>query len=403
MRIAHLIQTVDVRSGGTSTAFLNTLAALRACGGGGLRWSAFCARPPEGDPAWAEINRADAGEAPGRFHLADGPGALGRGLGPGELGRAVVRAVEAGGIDLLHIHGLWSPDLLAAGLACRRRGVPYVWQPHGMLVREAYAQKRLKKEVFMAVGMRRALQGAAAMLFVTAEERDHSLIPRGIGPERRHVVPLPVRMPQDAAAGSPPYRAESRARFGIAADAPCIVFMGRLHPVKRIEMAIDALALLRARHTGARLLLIGGGDDAYGQSLRQHARRVTGGEDAVVFAGWVQGEDKWRALAAGDVLTLNSLHENFGFVAVEALCVGTMPVLTSNLAIAAEMRAGGVAEVCEPAAPALAEGWSRALTANPGGAVLERGRAWVREHLGLEAVGKRLLDVYQQAMRGPAR
>jgi glycosyltransferase involved in cell wall biosynthesis len=168
-------------------------------------------------------------------------------------------------------------------------------------------------------------------------------------------------------------------------------------------MAIDALALLRARHTGARLLLIGGGDDAYGQSLRQHARRVTGGDDAVVFAGWVQGEDKWRALAAGDVLTLNSLHENFGFVAVEALCVGTMPVLTSNLAIAAEMRAGGVAEVCEPAAPDLAEGWSRALTANPGGAVLERGRAWVREHLGLEAVGKRLLDVYQQAMRGPAR
>lgn len=315
----------------------------------------------------------------------------------------MVRAVEAGEIDLLHIHGLWSPDLLAAGLACLRRGVPYVWEPHGMLVREAYAQKRLKKEIFMAVGMRRALLGAAALVFVTDEERDHSLIPRGIGPDRQHVVPLPVRMPLDAAAGSPAYRAESRKRFSIGADEPCIVFMGRLHPVKRVEMAIDALALLRASQPRVRLLLIGGGDDAYVQSLRQHARRVTGGDDAVVFAGWVQGEDKWQALAAGDVLTLNSLHENFGFVAVEALCVGTMPVLTSNLAIAAEMRSGGVAEVCEPGAPALADGWSKALAANPGGAVLERGRAWVREHLGVEAVGRRLFKLYDQALPGVCR
>ena len=51
-------------------------------------------------------------------------------------------------------------NLLAAARACLRAGVPYVWEPHGMLVREAYAQKRWKKELFMALGMRRALCGA---------------------------------------------------------------------------------------------------------------------------------------------------------------------------------------------------------------------------------------------------
>lgn len=386
-RVGQFIQSIDVASGGTSTAFLNTVSALRTRAD--VEVHAYAAPPPVTDPAAAAV-AAD----PDRWTCVPG---YGRGLRPGALGRAVVADVRAGRLDLLHIHGLWSPDLLAVGLACRRLGVPYVWQPHGMLVREAYAQKRLKKEVFMAAGMRRVLRGAGALVFVTGEERDHSLIPRGIGAARVRVVPLSVAMPR--VGPDAPFRAAARARFGVPPDAPCVVYMGRLHPVKRVEMILEAAALLSARRPDLRVLLFGGGDEAYVRTLRN---RIAGAglADRAVLAGWVQGEDKWSALAAGDVLTLNSVHENFGYVAVEALCVGTRPVLTSNLALAEQLRTDGVAEAAEPDAPSLALAWERGMSASDQ-RTREIGRAWVADHLSLPAVATQLVDLYAWLLAAP--
>jgi small subunit ribosomal protein S4 len=53
-----------------------------------------------------------------------------------------------------------------------------------MLLDHALAQKPLKKRLFMAMGMASALRGAAALVFCTAGERDHSILPRGSDPAR---------------------------------------------------------------------------------------------------------------------------------------------------------------------------------------------------------------------------
>lgn len=382
-----MIQSIDVTSGGTSTAFLGTLGALGTRAG--LEVRAYCARPVDGDPSWERVNAN-----PGSFTLVTGSGRM---LSAGALGAAVSADVRSGKLDLLHVHGLWSPDLLAAGRACVAAGVPLVWQPHGMLVREAYAQKRWKKELFMLLGMRRTLMRTSGMVFVTEEERDHSPLAARMARAKLHVVPLPVSPPTvEVDAG---LRLRARARFGIAADAACIVFMGRLHPVKRVEMALEALREAAEARGDARLMLVGGGDEAYVASLRSRAAEL-GVSERVAFAGWAAGEDKWLALAAGDVLTLNSVHENFGFVAPEALCVGAMPVLTSNLALAAELKGADVAEIAEPDAASLGAAWVRAIERNRAEPVLERGRAWVRANLSAEAVGKKLEGVYRAALGG---
>lgn len=385
VRIGQCIQTVDVQGGGTSTAFLAVLAAIRTQPG--MQPHAFASRPAVNDPATADI-RAHADQ----WTVCDG---LGSGLRPGELGRVVADALAARKLDVLHVHGLWSPDLLHAGRAALRAGVPLVWQPHGMLVKEAYAQKRLKKELFMALGMRGVLRAASALVFVTSEERDHSIIPSGIERARQQVVPLPVTMPSEPISAA--FRARARERFGLPAADPVIVFMGRLHHVKRVDMAIRALA--QSKTAGLRLLLIGGGDEE--PRLRALASEL-GVADRVTFGGWVQGEDKWLALAAGDVLTLNSIHENFGYVAVEALCVGTLPLLTSNLAIAREIgpKAGGgagVAEVCEPTIDALAAGFEAALARSRTMSGEQRtiGRSYVDARLSLNAIGSQLRSMYQ--------
>jgi glycosyltransferase involved in cell wall biosynthesis len=401
VRIAQVIQTIDFTGGGTSTAFLNTLSALEGCAGavGGAREihvHAYAQAPAAGDPSGSRVERDRD-----RWTLASCSSSS---VSAGPLGRAVAAGVLAGKHDVVHMHGLWSPDLLAAAQACHRAGVPLFWEPHGMLIREAYAQKRWKKELFMLLGLRSALSRAAGLIFVTREERDHSRIPSAVSPERRHVVALPVDVPiQPIDLG---YRARARQRFGVPPSAPAVVFMGRLHPVKRVEMCLEALALDHGvGDESMHLLLVGGGEEPYVASLKARAEALGIGQ-RVHFVGWVKGDDKWLSLAAGDVLTLNSVHENFGYVAPEAMCVGTIPVLTSNLAIAGDLASAGVGITAAPTSAGLLAGWceaigrSRRAWASSDDRTLAEARCWVERELSGAAIGMKLLGIYAGDLRG---
>lgn len=391
IRVALISPTVDAPSGGTTTAFLGVLNALRAQPDLDVR--AVSSAPPESDPNWKTIraDRADRGEKCWSL-----PATAGRTLFPGALGREAAAAVRKGEFDILHLHGVWSPDLLHIANAAQRAGIPYIWQPHGMLVRSAIAQKRLKKELFLAIGMARALRNAAALIYCSADERDHSRPPAGYAANRQHVVFLPVEVPADL----PPRHemaAAARARFNLPAAAPTIVFMGRLHPVKQVELTLQAVAIASKSIPDLHLVLIGDGEPDYVAGLKAAAAQH-GIADRVRWPGFVLGAEKWPALAAGEVLTLNSLHENFGFVAVEALCVGTAPVLTSNLALAPELAAAGGGVSCEPSAAALAAAYVDTLRNPDRAELVRRGRAWVDTHLSPRAVGGALAGLYRSAL-----
>ena len=377
MRVGQLIQAIPQTAGGTTTAFLGTLDALSAAG---LEWRAFTQRPEASDPVWGQANASLAG-----WTFAQRAG----GVRAGDLGTRVAAAVARGEIDVLHIHGVWCADYLVAARACRRAGVSYVWQPHGMLLTEAVAQKRWKKEVFLALGGRAAIRGASAVLFVTQQERDHSPLPAGSG--RREVVPLAVEMPPMAVDAA--LRARARTRFGLPADAPVVCFMGRLHAVKRVEMLVEAMVGLSHGGRDAHLLIIGGGEADAEARLGELARRL-GVSDRVKFAGWVRGEDKWLALAAGDVLSLQSVHENFGFVAVEALGVGTLPVLTENLSLAGELSGVGLCVVGGATPAELRTAIGEGLDRQASGRVLQVGAAYVAANYSGRAIGGRLKAVY---------
>lgn len=392
MRVGQVSEGMGVKAGGTASAFMNTLQALRTQPAVALR--AFSVPADSEDPSTEDVRRH-----PEEWVLTS---SFGRGLRSGELGRVACQHIREGALDLVHIHGLWSPDLRDVGLACIKAGVPCLWQPHGMLLREALGQKRLKKSAFMAMGLGKALRRASGLIFVTKHERASSAVPSGIGLERQHVVPLPVVMPSMTFGVGE--RAEARKQFGLPPDVPVIVFMGRLHPVKRVDMAIDAIASAECMAMGVRLLVVGGGE--LEADLRNHAR-MRGVEDRVLFAGWASGDKKWSALAAGDCLTLNSKHENFGFVAVEALCVGTLPVMTDNLSLAEELRTEGLAVVTAHTAESLARGYLDALALVRAGtlgggndeSLVERGNRFVSRTLSPEAIGANLVALYSSVVR----
>jgi glycosyltransferase involved in cell wall biosynthesis len=162
-----------------------------------------------------------------------------------------------------------------------------------------------------------------------------------------------------------------------AADACDLVVVSRLLRHKRVDLLLDAVALMAADGETVTCRVIGDGPER--EALALHAREL-GIERQVEFRDDVGEHDELFALLkAARVFVFPSEREGFGIAALEALACGLPVVTTSapdNLARHLVARsARGV--VCAPEAAALARAIARALDGGGRSAAVE---PWVREH-----------------------
>jgi glycosyltransferase involved in cell wall biosynthesis len=128
-----------------------------------------------------------------------------------------------------------------------------------------------------------------------------------------------------------------RRSLGVPADVPLLGEVAQITPWKGQLAAIEALAIVRRRRADAQLALVGRvafsgrgvryDNGAYLEQLRDRVRRL-GLEDAVHFVG--QRADVPDVMAALDLLLLPSWDEPFGTAAVEAMAIGTVPLVADG-------------------------------------------------------------------------
>ncbi len=112
--------------------------------------------------------------------------------------------------------------------------------------------------------------------------------------------------------------AELRRQFGIPADAPVALFVGRLTCDKGIAELIEAFLQLENRIPNLRLLLVGSFED--GDPLPEDIRKHLETHDRVILAGPVNDTAPYYAMA--DVLVLPSHREGLPTVVLEAHAAG---------------------------------------------------------------------------------
>jgi len=112
--------------------------------------------------------------------------------------------------------------------------------------------------------------------------------------------------------------AELRRQFGIPADAPVALFVGRLTCDKGIAELIEAFLQLENRIPNLRLLLVGSFED--GDPLPEDIRKHLETHDRVILAGPVNDTAPYYATA--DVLVLPSHREGLPTVVLEAHAAG---------------------------------------------------------------------------------
>ena len=304
----------------------------------------------------------------------------------GAAGLGAALRARAGASDVVHVHGLWHvPGWLAARIA-RRAGVPYVISPRGMLDPSALAHHGLRKRLTYAAVARRPLAGAA-LLMASSPPEAARLAALGLGVPVA-TVPNGVGEPGASAAA----RAALDRRLDLDPAAPLVVVLGRLHPIKRLDLVAAAFDRVRAARPDARLVVAG--PDEGGHRRRVEPLFARAGA-AVRFAGPLDREQVWALLGRAAVLVSCSDAESFGQSVLEAMAAG-VPVVATRTVPWAELETHGAGRWVPQTAEALAEGVLDVL-ADPARAraMGERGRARAREAYSWDAVAERVRGHYE--------
>lgn len=298
--------------------------------------------------------------------------------------------------DLLHVHALFSFAPSVAMAIARRRRVPYVVRPLGLLGRWSLQQRRWRKRAFLAAIDRANLDGSRGIEFTATDELAEAAALGLRAPG--FVLPFGINIPARMADA----RARVRRRLGLPPDEPLVLFLSRIHEKKGLEPLIDALAMLAAQRFS--FVIAGSGDPDYEAQVRARVQRSPLAA-RTYFPGFVQGEIKQELLQGADVFALTSHSESFGIAVVEALAAGTPVVITEGVPLASVVRASGAGWISEMSPTSIARAFERALEdVFDSAAAAERARRCqaLAQQFTWRGLSLRLRDVYAAVLQGTA-
>ena len=177
---------------------------------------------------------------------------------------------------------------------------------------------------YRIAGERVVARGADRIIAASESERGTLVEHYGASPARIAIVPCGV----DTEQFRPLDRAAARRMLGLEADLPVLLFVGRIEPLKGIDVLVRAASQLES---GYQLLVVGGdAKDARKKAELQRLSHELGVVGNIRFVDAVPHEELPIIYNAADVCIVPSYYESFGLVALEAMACG-VPVIASRV------------------------------------------------------------------------
>jgi glycosyltransferase involved in cell wall biosynthesis len=222
--------------------------------------------------------------------------------------------------DVVHVHTLRTALAVAVCHYARKHDVPYVIEAHGTLVPKY--RKLRSKRVFDELFGKRILTGAEKVIALNRTEARHYEA-YGVDPERIEIVPNGLDLNDYV---FPPETDTSfRDKHGIPLEDQVVLYVGRLHDSKGLDLLVEAFEQVRMARPETTLVVVGP-DDGAAADLQQDVSEA-GVDEAVVFAGYVSWEDKLAALGTADVF-VTPRFTGFPVTFLEAGAAG-LPIVTT--------------------------------------------------------------------------
>ncbi len=225
--------------------------------------------------------------------------------------------------DLIHLHGHPTFQNLIAFYA-KKYSIPFLFQAHGSLPR-MMGKGWLKAIYDYSVGYRIMKSASRCIALTTSEAMQYMQI--GVPKEKIAIIPNVVDL---STYGELPPKNFFKRKLGLSNDARIVLFIGRLHRIKGVDILIKAYAQLinRTGLTNIRLV-IAGPDDGYRAEI-EGLINYLGLDRFILLTGPLYGREKLEAYVDSEFVVLPSRYEAFPMVVLESNAC-SRPVIASDV------------------------------------------------------------------------
>ena len=294
--------------------------------------------------------------------------------------------------EVIHIHEHRQTLAIFVSHFARKNNIPYVVQAHGSVL--PFFQKESLKNLFDKVFGFRILHNASCVFALTEVEKEQYL-KMGVDENKIEIVPLGINLEEYE---NLPQNGRFRSRFNIAEEDKLILFVGRIHEIKGLDLLVDAFNDL-IDHNGevSIKLAIVGPDDGYLSKLEEKINEYSLKEN-VIITGPLYKEEKQEALVDCDLFVMPSKYESFTTSGLEAMACGKPLVLTKNNHIH-DWVDGNVGIACGDDKDSLRKAIETVLFDDDLSAVYgEKGKELIKTKYNWDIINTQILDIYKKCL-----
>ena len=222
--------------------------------------------------------------------------------------------------DVIHLHTYRSYQNNIVHNYSKKYKIPYVLQAHGSVL-PFFTKQRLKK-LYDLVWGNRILKDASKVIALTKTEAEQYK-KMSVDENRIGVVPNGINLSEYE---NLPDNGIFRSKYGIKSNEKIVLYLGRMHKSKGIDLLVDAFFDISKELNDIRLVIIGP-NDGHQQQLLERLQKLDI-DDKVLFTGFVTDDEKIAAFADADVFVTPSFS-GFPITFLEACACGT-PIITTN-------------------------------------------------------------------------
>lgn len=224
--------------------------------------------------------------------------------------------------DIVHLHEHRSFQAVISHYFAMKYNIPYILQTHGAVL-EILEKKSLKRFYDILFGYH-IIKDAKRLIALTSTESEQYKTLK-IEENKIAIIPNAVDLLEYQQL---PQKGIFRKTYHIHDNEKIVLYLGRIHKIKGIDLLVEAFADLIKVLENIKLIIVGP-DGGFLSKVQKQIRKL-GISDNIIFTGPLYDYNKLVAYQDADVYVLTSYFEAFPLTVLEACACGTPVVITEQ-------------------------------------------------------------------------
>jgi len=225
-------------------------------------------------------------------------------------------------VDIVHLHEYRTFQNIVASYYVSKFKIPYIIQAHGSIPRIGRTKRKIIFDYFFGY---KILKNSAKALALTETEIEEYRI-MGVPSEKIEILPNGIDLSEYREL---PEKNEFKEKFNIPNNAKIVLYLGRIHKSKRVDLLVRAFSFLvkKINKNTNIVLVIAGPDDGDMARIKRIIYELNIARK-IIITGYLNKNDKIKALVDADVLVIPAF-KGFPLTLLEACATGTPIVVTT--------------------------------------------------------------------------